>query len=117
MEAQGECDTQHAEAGGVNVDQHKLIAMAGTTAMVGATMMSAHEPITMEGTMVMNAHAEDDDVPLSQVFCQATSNELVAKHVNCGPNLVVFVLFIAPCITICCILIFLQAQTNFLMNV
>lgn len=80
IEAQGEHDTQHAEA-------------------------------------AMNAHAEVDDVPLSQVFRRATSNELPTEHVNCGPNLLVFVPFIAPCVTVCCILIFLQAQTNFLMHV
>ena len=80
MEAQGEHDTQHAEA-------------------------------------AMNAHAEEDDILLSQVFRRATSNELPAKHVNCGPNLLVFVPFIAPCVTVWCILIFLQARTNFLMHV
>ena len=33
MEAQGEHDIERALASGVNVDQHELIAMAGTTAM------------------------------------------------------------------------------------
>ena len=80
-------------------------------------MEAQGEHDTQHAKAAMNAHAEEDDIPLLQVFCQATSNELPAEHVNCGPSLLVFVPFIVPCVPVCCILIFLQARTNFLMHV
>ena len=92
---QRERHIQQAAAGVVQAEQLGSLAVVGTVAeTVAGTVagnvvvassgpaMSAHAPVELVSTPMVSPHAEEDDVPLSQVFRNARPDE----HVNSYPN-------------------------------
>lgn len=84
-----------ALVGAANVVVLAPTALADIATVYGTTAVTCHEHATTAGNTSKEAHNEEDDVPLSQLFRTGLTKECPAEQVSLHFSLLVFVPSIA----------------------